>query len=85
MIGEFIDRETERALEEWQKDGGRLIILYGRRRLGKTRPVTEFVRGKEGILHFAEDTAPQIQIRRLQEAVARFFAAPLLTSREIMT
>lgn len=87
MIRDFIDRETERALleEEWQKDGGRLIILYGRRRIGKTRLVTEFVRGKEGILHFAEDTAPQIQIRRLQEAVARSFADPLLTSLEIST
>jgi len=43
MIREFVDRETERALleEEWQKDGGRLIILYGRRRIGKTRLVTE--------------------------------------------
>lgn len=87
MIREFVDRETERALleEEWEKDGGRLIILYGRRRIGKTRLVTEFIRGKEGILHFAEDTAPQIQIRRLQEAVARFFADPLLASLELAT
>ncbi|HNT07385.1 ATP-binding protein [Methanoculleus sp.] len=87
MIREFVDRETERALleEEWQKDGGRLIILYGRRRIGKTRLVTEFVRGKEGILHFAEDTAPQIQIRRLQEAIARSFADPLLATLDITT
>ena len=87
MIREFIDRETERALleEEWRKDGGRLIILYGRRRIGKTRLVTEFIRGKEGILHFAEDTAPQIQIRRLQEEVARFFSDPLLATLEITT
>ena len=87
MIREFVDRETERVLleEEWQKDGGRLIILYGRRRIGKTRLVTEFVRGKEGILHFAEDTAPQIQIRRLQEAMARSFADPLLATLDITT
>ncbi len=87
MIREFVDRETERALleEEWRKDGGRLIILYGRRRIGKTRLVTEFIRGKAGILHFAEDTAAQIQIRRLQEAVAQFFADPLLATLEITT
>ena len=87
MIREFVDRETERALleEEWQKDGGRLIILYGRRRIGKTRLITEFIRGKEGILHFAEDTAPQIQIRRLQEEIARFFADPLLSTLDITT
>ncbi len=87
MIRKFVDRETESALleEEWRKDGGRLIILYGRRRIGKTRLVTEFVRDKEGILHFAEDTAPQIQIRRLQEAIAQFFDDPLLATLEIAT
>ena len=39
MIREFIDREEERSLleREWQSSGGRLIILYGRRRIGKTR------------------------------------------------
>ncbi len=87
MIREFVDRETERALleEEWQKDGGRLIILYGRRRIGKTRLVTEFIRGKVGILHFAEDTAPQIQIRQLQETIAQFFTDALLATLEIAT
>lgn len=87
MIRDFVDRETESALleEEWRKDGGRLIILYGRRRIGKTRLVAEFVRDKEGILHFAEDTAPQIQIRRLQEAVAQFFNDSLLATLEIAT
>jgi len=87
MIRDFVDREAERALleEEWRGDGGRLIILYGRRRIGKTRLITEFIRGKEGILHFAEDTAPRIQIRRFGEAVAQFFSDPLLASLEITT
>ncbi|WP_332449240.1 ATP-binding protein [Methanoculleus sp.] len=87
MIRDFVDRETERAIleEEWRKDGGRLIILYGRRRIGKTRLVAELVRSKEGILHFAEDTAPQIQIRRLQEAIAQFFDDSLLATLEIAT
>ena len=87
MIRDFVDRETERDLleEEWRGDGGRLIILYGRRRIGKTRLIAEFIRGKEGILHFAEDTAPRIQIRRLKEEVAQFFGDPLLASLEITT
>ena len=50
-----------------------MIILYGRRRIGKTRLAAEFIRDKEGILYFTRDTVPQIRIRRLQEAVARFF------------
>jgi len=87
MIRNFVGRETELTIleEEWKKDGGRLIILYGRRRIGKTRLVTEFIREKKGLLYFADDTAPQIQLRRLQDAIAGFFADPLLTSIEFTT
>lgn len=85
MIREFVGRETELAIleEEWKKDGGRLIILYGRRRVGKTRLVTEFIREKKGFLYFADDTVPQIQLRRLQDAIAGFFFDPLLPSLEL--
>jgi len=42
MISKFIDRETSLLEEEWEKEKGRLIILYGRRRIGKTRLLMEF-------------------------------------------
>ena len=66
MIREFVDRESERRLleEEWKKPGGRLIILYGRRRIGKTRLIGEFTRDKPGVLYFAEDTSPSLQMRQ---------------------
>jgi AAA+ ATPase superfamily predicted ATPase len=46
MISEFIDRAEEISLleEEWAKEKGRLIVLYGRRRrrrIGKTRLLLE--------------------------------------------
>lgn len=79
-IREFVDRETEPVLleEEWRKDGERLIILYGRRRIGKTRLVAELIRGKESILHFADDTVP-----RLQESIVWFFGDALLATLEM--
>lgn len=85
MIREFIDREVETRLleEEWGRQGGRMIILYGRRRIGKTRLFSEFIRGKEGIMYFAEDTAAPIQIRQLQEKCAQFYNDTLLASLEI--
>lgn len=85
MIRSFVDRTTEIALleEEWKRDGGRLIILYGRRRIGKTRLMTEFTQNKEGIIYFAEDTAKAIQIRKLQHAISQFFGDQLLASLEM--
>jgi AAA+ ATPase superfamily predicted ATPase len=48
MIGEFIDRAAEISLleEEWAKEKGRLIVLYGRIRIGKTRLLREFIKTK---------------------------------------
>ncbi|NJD78653.1 MAG: ATP-binding protein [Candidatus Methanoperedens sp.] len=85
MISKFIDRQTEMSLleEEWNKPGGRLIILYGRRRIGKTRLLAEFISGKKGIFYIAEDTSPHIQINGLREKIAEFTGDSLLRDLEI--
>lgn len=87
MIREFIDRQEERSLleREWQSSGGRLIILYGRRRVGKTRLIGEFIRDKPGILYIAEDMSPHIQIAQCKARCAEFFGDPLLATLEITT
>ncbi|HOT94505.1 MAG TPA: ATP-binding protein [Methanoregulaceae archaeon] len=85
MIRDFVDRESELRLleEEWEKPGGRMIILYGRRRIGKTRLIGEFIRDKPGVLYFAEDTSPSLQMRQLQAACAAFLNDSLMASLEI--
>jgi Predicted ATPase (AAA+ superfamily) len=85
MIREFVDREHEIKIleEEWEKSGGRLIILYGRRRIGKTRLIGEFTKDKPGVLYFAEDTSPSLQMRQLQAACATFLNDSLLASLDI--
>ena len=87
MIREFIDREEERSLleREWQSSGGRLIILYGRRRVGKTRLIAEFIRDKPGILYIAEDASPHLQIAQLKARCAEYFGDPLLSELDIKT
>ncbi|MDI9619989.1 MAG: hypothetical protein QFX33_04170 [Candidatus Nezhaarchaeota archaeon] len=47
MIVQFVDRRGELKLLEALHVGGRaaLVLLYGRRRVGKTRLVQEFMRG----------------------------------------
>jgi len=51
MISKFIDREEEISLleDEWKKEKGGLIVLYGRRRIGKTRLLMEFANTRRGI------------------------------------
>jgi len=45
----LIDRREElRALEEWYNKG-RIALIFGRRRVGKTRLVLEFIKNKRAI------------------------------------
>ena len=47
----FVDREAEiKTLQsEYQRGGSALVILYGRRRLGKTTLITEFIKDKKAL------------------------------------
>jgi AAA+ ATPase superfamily predicted ATPase len=85
MISSFVDRQQELLLleNEWNKAGASLIILYGRRRIGKTRLLTEFASGKKGIFYLAGDVASRIQINDLKGKIADFLKDDLLAELEI--
>ncbi|MCA1915243.1 ATP-binding protein [Methanospirillum hungatei] len=87
MIRHFINRHKElQVLEkEWDKPTASLIIVYGRRRIGKTRLLSEFTRDKSGVLFFAEDTAPRVQIEGLKTLISQYLQDPLLADLPIYT
>ncbi len=57
IVGKFIDREEElTALEhEYRRDGASLVILYGRRRVGKTSLISEFIKNKKALFFLASE------------------------------
>lgn len=63
----FIGREEElRFLEEkYSSKKGELIILYGRRRIGKTETLRQFCVGKKHIFHSCTETADRNQLDAL--------------------
>jgi len=72
---DFIDREAELELleEAWRKGGFALVVVYGRRRVGKTRLLLEFAKGKR-LLYYAAIEAP---LEELREDFARAAKAQL--------
>jgi len=57
----FIDRRVELAVleREWRSRGTRLVIVYGRRRTGKTRLLREWCRGRRCVYFLAAEVSYQ--------------------------
>lgn len=71
----FIDREKELAVleREWRRGGFSLITVYGRRRVGKTRLLKEFLSRHGGAYYVASElTYPQIA-REFLRTIAKSF------------
>lgn len=72
IIMDFIDRIEELDRLDRMAAGaeGALAVLYGRRRIGKTRLLLEWSRRHGGLYTVADQSAPEIQRRYFAEAVA---------------
>ena len=61
----FIGREAELKFlnDKYSEDDGQLIVLYGRRRVGKTETLREFCKGKPHVFYSCAQTTDGIQLR----------------------
>ena len=59
----FINRESELSHleEEYSKDTPRFVVLYGRRRIGKTALIEEFGKNKKDFIYFLADQQTEVQ------------------------
>ena len=64
----FIGREAE--LDElnvlYREDAFQLVVMYGRRRVGKTTLLNEFCKGKEAIFFPAEQSNDKLNLDKIQ-------------------
>lgn len=65
----FIGRTQElQFLEDrYSSRGGQLVVLYGRRRVGKTETLREFCRGRPHIFYSCREVSDKIQLRSFSE------------------
>ncbi|MBR4345943.1 MAG: ATP-binding protein [Oscillospiraceae bacterium] len=69
----FIGRKQELAFLEdrYNSSGGQLVVLYGRRRIGKTETLREFCKDKEHIFFSCRECTDRLQLRNFSEKMFR--------------
>ena len=77
-MGQFVNRVAEMgALEkEYAKKDASLVIVYGRRRVGKTTLLNEFAKGKKTLYFLATQESEAMNRESFKEKAADFTREP---------
>lgn len=69
----FIGREKELKFlnDKYETEGGQLIVLYGRRRVGKTETLREFCKGKPHIFYSCTQSTDKVQLQKFSETLLK--------------
>ena len=69
----FIGRKQELQFLEKQYSGtgGKMVVLYGRRRVGKTETLHEFCKGKPHVFYSCREISDKLQLRSFSEKMLR--------------
>ena len=79
----FINRKKELSFleEKWGEQKSQFIVLWGKRRVGKTELVKQFIKDKPHIYLLSENTNETEQLKRFSFSAGEFFNEPLLRTR----
>lgn len=74
-MNRFIDRQTELDFLEkkYTSQGSQLIIIYGRRRVGKTELIKQFCKDRKSIYLLADKRGTLLNLERFAEKAAEHF------------
>ena len=83
----FIDREQEldTLQNEYERKGSSLVILYGRRRAGKTTLISEFIKDKNALFFLASEESETQNRNAFKEKAADFIDSALLREASVST
>ena len=82
----FVDRknEIETLEKQYKTKGASLVIVYGRRRVGKTSLINEFLKRHEDCLYFLATEESETQnLNEFKKVVAEFTQNSLLSSADV--
>jgi len=71
----FIDRKKELGFleQKWKEPKAQMIVLWGKRRIGKTELAKQFIKDKSHVYYLADSTHEKEQLKRFSSAIGEFF------------
>ena len=84
-MSKFIDREQEMEIlnDQYNRDGSSLVIMYGRRRVGKTTLINEFTKDKNTLFFLASQESETQNRNLFKEKAAEFINNDLLRNATV--
>lgn len=81
----FVDREAGlQALErEYAREGSSFVVVYGRRRVGKTELISRFIRNRRSLYYLATEEPELQNLESFQSVAADFLQSDLLRAARI--
>ena len=69
----LLGRETELKFlnDKYNSDGGQLVVLYGRRRVGKTETLREFCKEKPHVFFSCTQTTDRVQLQKFSKQILK--------------
>jgi len=69
----FIGREAELRFlnDKYAEEKGQLVVLYGRRRIGKTETLREFCKGKPHVFFSCTQTTDRVQLQKYSRQILK--------------
>jgi len=85
MYEQFVNRENELEVlrKTYASERKELVIVYGRRRIGKTALVKKSLEGLKHLYFFAEETLEEENLRVFRSLVAKTLENPLIARAEL--
>ena len=79
----FIDREGElNSLERfWKNEEEQLLVIYGKRRIGKTELIKQFIKDKLNIYFLVQKISERENLKMLGELIGEFYGDDILKAK----
>jgi len=81
----FIDRKEELTFlqERYEKNGFEFFVIYGRRRIGKTELIKQFITDKPHLYFLCDKSGTERNIHRLKRKIAEYLKEPPLETNQL--